>query len=278
MPRLGLREARAGGDSGSRCDVGETMLTTAEIERYREDGFVVPDFRLPEATIAAIRRDHDRLVTAHPEFVDYCPTVLAYDLAFLNHARNPTILDMVEQILGADFALWNSSFFAKPAKVGRRTPWHQDGEYWPIRPVATCTVWIAVDDSTTENGCLRVIRGSHKARRLLSHHGNDDKALTLHLELDREAYDERDAVDIVLNAGQVSLHDVFLVHGSEPNRSAKPRRGMTLRFMPTTSVFDRDLARRQLAEGRVGIDQSARTLFLMRGGDRSGRNDFRVRL
>jgi ectoine hydroxylase-related dioxygenase (phytanoyl-CoA dioxygenase family) len=254
-----------------------TMLTAAELEHYRRDGFVVPDFRLPPETIAAIRRDHDRLIAAHPEFVDYCPSVLAYDLAFLNYARIPAIVDMVEQVLGPDFALWNSSFFAKPAMKGRRTPWHQDGEYWPIRPVATCTVWIAVDDSTRENGCLRVIRGSHRARRLLRHGRNDAKDLTLNQELEPAAYDEREAVDIVLEAGQVSLHDVFLVHGSEPNLSAKPRRGMTLRFMPTSSVFDRELARRQVEEKQLKIGHQDRTLF-MRGGDRSGRNDFRLRL
>ena len=128
------------------------MLTQTQLERYREDGFVVPDYRLPDETVEAIRRDHDRLLAAHPEFVNYCPNVLAFDLAFLNHARIPEVLDMVEQVLGPDFALWNSSFFAKPAVNGHATPWHQDGEYWPIRPIATCTVWIAVDDATRENG------------------------------------------------------------------------------------------------------------------------------
>jgi ectoine hydroxylase-related dioxygenase (phytanoyl-CoA dioxygenase family) len=50
-------------------------------------------------------------------------------------------LDMVAQLIGQDIALWNSSFFAKPASNGQRTPWHQDGKFWPIRPLATCTAW-----------------------------------------------------------------------------------------------------------------------------------------
>jgi ectoine hydroxylase-related dioxygenase (phytanoyl-CoA dioxygenase family) len=253
------------------------MLSAAELKHYRDFGFVVPDFRLPAETIAAIRGDHDRLVAAHPKFADYCPTVLAYDPGFLNYARIPAIVDMVEQVLGPDFALWNSSFFAKPARRGRKTPWHQDGEYWPVRPIATCTVWIAVDDSTPANGCLRVIKGSHKAGRLFRHETNASQDLTLNQELAPSEFDERDAVDIVLEAGQVSLHDVFLVHGSEPNTSPNPRRGMTLRFMPTTSVFDRALAREQrLAKNTIGHED--RTLFLMRGIDRSGKNDFQLRL
>ena len=252
------------------------MLTQTQLDQYREDGFVVPDYCLPNETIAAIREDHHRLLASHPEFVNYCPNVLAFDLAFLNHARIPEILDLVEQVLGPDFALWNSSFFAKPAVNGHATPWHQDGEYWPIRPLATCTVWIAVDDATRANGCLRFMRGSHRNRCLLSHRANFSPDLNLHQELLASEYDESEAVDLVLEAGQLSLHDVFLVHGSEANHSPHPRRGMTLRYMPTTSLFDRDLARR-LAEEKGYMDNTQRTLFLMRGGDPSGRNDFRLR-
>ena len=252
------------------------MLTEAQLAQYHEDGFVVPDYRLPDGHVEEIREVHDRLLAKHPEFRDYCPNVLAFDLAFLNHARIPEVLDMVEQVLGPDFALWNSSFFAKPARNGFATPWHQDGEYWPIRPLATCTVWIAVDDATRENGCLRFIRGSHRCRRLLSHRVNASPDLTLNQELTDSEYDEAQAVDLVLEAGQISLHDVFLAHGSEANASPRPRRGMTLRYMPTTSVFDRSAARR-LADEKGIMDHTQRTLFLMRGEDRSGRNDFRLR-
>lgn len=252
-------------------------LTEEELAHYREHGYVIPDYRVDDEMVEAIRADHDRLIARHPQFRDYCPNVLAYDLSFLNYARVPVILDMVEQVLGPDFALWNSSFFAKPAHDGRKTPWHQDGEYWPIRPVATCTVWMAIDDSTPENGCLRVIRGSHKRREVLDHTTNPATNLTLNQELPASAYDESDAVDIVLQRGQFSLHDVFLVHGSEANTSPRPRRGMTLRFMPTTSVFDRELARRQQEEKALQVGHEDRTLYLMRGEDRSGRNDFRMR-
>ena len=139
------------------------MLSQAEIDHYHDKGYVIPDFRLPEETLAEIRSAHDRLLAKHPEFRDYCSCLLQYDTGFLNFARQPAILDMVEQVLGPDFALWNSSFFAKPAGNGKRTPWHQDGEYWPIRPLATCTAWIAVDAATPENGCLRVISGSQRS-------------------------------------------------------------------------------------------------------------------
>ena len=252
------------------------MLSPSEIAHYHEAGYVIPDFRLPEETLAEIRAGHDRLLAKHPEFRDYCSCLLQYDTGFLNFARHPAILDMVEQVLGPNFALWNSSFFAKPAGNGKRTPWHQDGEYWPIRPLATCTVWIAVDAATPENGCLWVIRGSHKERRLRRHRTVAAADVTLTQELQPDEYDEAQAVDLELAPGQVSLHDVFLLHGSEANTSDRPRRGMTLRFMPTSSVFDRALAS-ELYQ-RLGItDHSVRTLYLMRGIDECGQNDFRIR-
>ena len=251
------------------------MLTEKQVSQYRTDGFVVPDFRLDDEALADIRAAHERLLAKHPQFSDYCPAVLAFDLGFMNIARQPEILNMVEQLIGADFALWNSSFFAKPARVGTKTPWHQDGEYWPIRPLATCSVWIAVDPSTPENGCLRVIPGSHRRRELGKHDYNGAEGLSLPLEIRQDEYDESTAQDMVLERGQISLHDVYLIHGSEPNRSGKPRRGMTLRYMPTTSVYRRDLA-----DGRRGgpLAMSERTLYLMRGTDLSGQNDFRLRL
>ena len=252
------------------------MLTAAQIAEYHEKGYVVPDYRLGADTLAAIRRDHDRLLVEHPEFRDNCPALLSHDMAFLNYARDGEILDMAEQLIGPDIALWNMSFFAKPAHNGKQTPYHQDGEYWPIRPLATCTVWIAVDDATLENGCLRFIPGSHKDRRLMAHEQKNDPNYTLQQELRPSEYDDNDAEDLVLEAGQMSLHDVYLAHGSEVNTSNKPRRGMTLRLMPTTSVFDRAVAQ-EMHDARGGANLAHHSLMLLRGVDRSGANDFRVR-
>lgn len=252
-----------------------SMLTDAQIEQYHANGFVTPDYRLPDDVLNDIRDAHDRLIGRHPEFSDYCSALLAYDTWFLTVARIPEILDMVAQVIGDDIALWNCSFFAKPAKIGTKTPWHQDGEYWPIEPLATCTVWIAVDASTPENGCLKVIPGSHRTQQLAKHSKNDAEGLALNLELDKSVFNEADAVDIVLEPGQISLHDVYLYHGSEANTSDRSRRGMTLRYMPTTSVYQHDQATRFEREGQLVMSQ--RTIYLMRGTDKSGNNDFRMR-
>jgi hypothetical protein len=252
------------------------MLSAEQIAEYHDKGYVVPDYRLSEETLVAIRRDHDRLLAKHPDFRDNCPALLCYDMAFLNYARDEAILDMAEQLIGSDIALWNMSFFAKPALNGKKTPFHQDGEYWPIRPLATCTVWIAVDAATVENGCLRYIPGSHKAKRLMRHDQRDNPEFTLQQELQANEYNDDEAEDLLLEAGQMAFHDIYLAHGSEINTSPHSRRGMTLRLMPTSSVYNRDVAK-DMHRDRGGLDMSNHSLFLLRGQDLSAGNDFRVR-
>ncbi len=252
------------------------MLTDAQIAEYHERGYVIPDYRLPVAELEEIRARHAKLLERHPEFRDNASVLLSYDLGFLNYARDPEILDMVAQLIGPDICLWNMSFFAKPARNGKKTPFHQDGQYWPIRPLATCTVWIAIDDCTPENGPLRYIPGSHKDGRLRAHDQKDDPNYTLNQELRPDEYDLADAEDLIIEAGQMALHDVYLSHGSDENHSPHPRRGMTMRMMPTTSVYDRDLATAMHLE-RGGASMAHHSIFLMRGEDRSGQNDFRLR-
>ncbi len=137
--------------------------------------------------------------------------------------------------------------------------------------MAACTVWIALDRSTPENGCLRIVPGSHRDRQLRDHERNDSEDLTLNQELDIDA--ENQARDVILESSQLAIFDSFLVHGPRADRSDRPRRGLTLRYMPTSSHFDHDWAARNIAELN-GLDLSRRQLHLMRGRDLCGKNDF----
>ncbi len=110
----------------------------------------------------------------------------------------------------------------------------------------------------------------------MKHETNPNPNLTLNQELLDSGFDESKTVNLILEAGQMSLHDVRIVHGSEANMSAHPRRGMTLRYMPLTSVFDREFAVAQ-SENMGFLAHQDRTLFLMRGTDQTGENDFRLR-
>ena len=257
-------------------------LRPDEIEQYREQGWLVPAFRLPAPRVQAMVQALDALLLANPG-VRPEKLVSAHiegdngegvhgSRAFLDLARNPEIVELVCGVLGDDVILWGCHVFCKPAAEGFETPWHQDGHYWPIRPLATCTVWVALEPSTVENGCLRVIPRSHAMRQLHEHLHEDRNDLTLNQRLAPQTFDENSAVDLQLQPGQMSLHDVYMIHGAAANTSKQRRTGVALRYMPTTSVFERQL---RPVEGKSGVavNFANRPLWLVRGIDRSGRND-----
>jgi ectoine hydroxylase-related dioxygenase (phytanoyl-CoA dioxygenase family) len=265
------------------------MLTPREIDHFHTHGYVVPAFALPAQRVAELQVALDTLLQrnpgvrpeklvsahiergAHNEGSDNGEGVRGV-AAFLDLARDPAIVELVAGVLGDDVILWGAHVFCKPAAEGYETPWHQDGHYWPIRPLATCTVWVAIEDSLPDNGCLRVVPGSHRARRLHEHLHEERSDLTLNQRLAAGAFDEADAVDVALRAGQMSLHDVYMIHGARPNRSPRRRTGVALRYMPATSLFDRSL---KPVDGQSGVpvNFAHRPLWLVRGVDRAG-NDF----
>ncbi|TQV78466.1 phytanoyl-CoA dioxygenase family protein [Denitrobaculum tricleocarpae] len=260
-------------------------LSPEDIARYRKDGYLVPRFRLSQERIAGLRATLDELIEANP---DVRPEKLVSahiegknaegvrgSAAFLELAREPEILDMVSDLIGEDIILWGCQIFCKPGRTGFETPWHQDGHYWPIRPLATCTVWVALDPSTRANGCLRVIPGSHGTGALFPHLHETREDIVLSDRTAEDAFDAGTAVDLELEPGEMSLHDVFMIHGADANVSAQRRAGVAIRYMPATSVFERDL---RPLDGKSGIpvNFATRPLWLLRGEDRTGRNDFAI--
>ena len=146
-----------------------STLSQAEIERYAQDGLVIPDFQISEEKLMRLRIAGEELVAANPDVPpEYLvgphipkPENRKLHVPFLDMCHDDEILDRVSDLIGPDIILWSSGVFCKPPDVGLTVPWHQDGQYWPIRPLATCSVWIAVDDALPENGCMRYIPGSH---------------------------------------------------------------------------------------------------------------------
>jgi hypothetical protein len=260
-------------------------LSPDEISAYGRDGYVMPAARLPEELLSRISTAIEALIVTNP---DIRPEQLvgahvryssdsgvrgAEDL--LECVRDPFMLDVIEQIIGPDIIMWGSQVFSKPAGDGMAIPWHQDGQYWPMRPLRSVTMWIAVDNVTTENGCMRIIPGTH-GLGLLEHESSDGDSLALNQQLTMGTYDERAALNIELAPGRFSLHDAMVVHGSSPNSSGRRRCGYAIRYMPATSHFDRTIPPTRLARNQV-IDFSQRPIWLVRGQDRAN-NDFSVGL
>ena len=113
----------------------------------------------------------------------------------------------------------------------------------------------------------------NKEKKLKSHNINDNKNLTLNQELDESEYNEKDAVNLILKRGQISLHDVYLIHGSEANNSSMDRRAITMRFMPTSSVFDHQMVKDKNLFSKLNVSKyQDRKIYHMRGKDISGKN------
>jgi ectoine hydroxylase-related dioxygenase (phytanoyl-CoA dioxygenase family) len=256
-----------------------SVLTPQELAHYRERGYVIPNYRLPQPLLERLRVGLESVLAGYTDVAQedlanphMIPPVQGPGVnPFMEAARHPQLLDMLEQIVGPDLILWITRILCKPAVKGREVPWHQDGEYWLMRPLATCSAWIAIDPVSTANGCMRFIPGSHLRQELYRHHQANRDNLVLNMELDQDQFDEGDAVNVELEPGQISLHDVRLIHGSLANDSGQRRAALIMRYMPATSYYDRTLGRRRDNSPFNIVDQP---LWLMRGVDRTGRNDF----
>jgi phytanoyl-CoA hydroxylase len=106
---------------------------------------------------------------------------------------------------------------------------------WPLSPMKVVTLWLAVDDSDTENGCMRMIPGTHKFPLHEMVTSDDDSVLGSRIPAGAIAHLEDSAVDLVLKAGDVSVHAAEIVHGSRANHSNRRRGGLTIRYIPTST-------------------------------------------
>ncbi|MBI5616637.1 MAG: phytanoyl-CoA dioxygenase family protein [Gammaproteobacteria bacterium] len=259
-------------------------LSAEEIARYHDDGQLTPAWRLSDALLVRMQAALERLVEARP---NVRPDFIALphvpwdgpggvDIAreFFEFVTRPDLLDLVEQVIGPDIVLWASAVFCKPAGTGLEVPWHQDGQYWPIRPRATVTAWIALDDVGVDNGCMRVIPGSHR-RGEFSHEVSDREDLVLNNVLNDPRLDLAALRNVELEAGQLSLHHVDIVHGSQPNTSGRRRAGFAIRYMPAAAHYDRGIAMGG-ASVTAPVEFKERPIWLVRGVDRCGQNDFSV--
>ncbi len=147
--------------------------------------------------------------------------------------RDPRILAPVVRLFGPDLLCWTTNVFSKHAGDAKYVPWHQDATYWGLSSNDVVTAWVALTDSVPENGCMRVLPGSHKAE-LRPHNDTfaENSLLTRGQEMAVEV-DENEAVDIVLKAGEMSLHHVLMAHASSPNQSDGRRVGIAIRYIPT---------------------------------------------
>ncbi|MCO6457301.1 MAG: phytanoyl-CoA dioxygenase family protein [Pirellulaceae bacterium] len=232
-------------------------------DQYAQQGFAVVEDLLSDETLARLRqRTQDIAEGLVPEFpsadIELEPGAERRTLAtvrklnrcaendsvFLELASEPSILDVIESLIGPDIKLYASQCFMKPPG-GIAKPYHQDSAYFTIEPPDLVTCWAALDDVTLDNGCMWVIPGSHRGG--LVGHARDwlvGDRVDMQVPLDR--LDLGRELPVVMPAGSCSFHHSLLLHRSAANLSDRSRRGLAVHYMSARSRWT-DPARPQPA-------------------------------
>ena len=249
------------------------MLTVDQLKTYNSDGLVKSLTQLSSDKILKLNAALNKYLEDHrDENNEFVSGLYEKDSKFLEFALYPEIIEEVKQLIGEDIILWGSSLFCKKGKNGNETPWHQDGEYWPIKPLESVTVWLSIDEVTEDNGPLQYIPGSHLDKKLAEHNTLESKNVTLNQSLKNIDEIKHKAKSVHLKSGMFSLHDVYLFHGSRANNSGKRRAGLTYRYMPASSFFDHVGAKS--IEDKIGYSLQ-RELHLISGENTGGSKIFK---
>lgn len=208
-------------------------LSAQQIERYRRDGFVCPVPVMSAAEAAGLRRQLEAVEARQGGKLEAAQRSRAFLLfKWLDDLiRDPRVLDPVEQLIGPDILCWSTIFWIKDAGSKSFVSWHQDNTYWGLSSRQVLTAWFALSDASIEAGCMSVLPGSHLGQTLPhvdTYH--EDNMLTRGQAI--RSIDESRAVAMPLRAGEMSLHNYCLAHGSGPNLTADRRIGVSMHFMP----------------------------------------------
>lgn len=155
--------------------------------------------------------------------------VVERSVVYRKYLLKDALVRHVQDILGPDILLFRDILMLKPAQVGSKMPWHQDSNYWPIEPQELCSVWTALEPATTENGCMRVVPGSHKLDLIASRREDGSGPL------EDDQVNQEKAVEVPMEPGSSLFFHSRLLHGSEPNRSNRSRRAFITSFMSAHS-------------------------------------------
>ena len=208
------------------------VLSEEQITFYRENGYLAPFDGIDPSDAAAMCGDLDAF--ERDEGMRASEIVVKGHLCFrrsFEFSRHPAILDVVEDLIGPNIYALSSRFWMKPGQDGSFVSWHQDSAYFGLEPNELVTVWLALTDSNLENGCVRVIPGTHLGQ-IYSHVETYDEKNLLARGQSIETIDDSNAADLVLKAGQFSCHHERIVHGSAANDTEAMRVGLGIFYFP----------------------------------------------
>lgn len=215
--------------------MGTRRLNDHQVQMFHDQGYAL--FTQPVFSPDKFQK----LITLFEEMLANRESHIRFDELDTPHFREPRlfeflmadeVLDLVEPLIGPNIGLWSSHFIAKEPFIGRATPWHEDSAYWNgrfDRLDQIVTVWLALDRSDRENGCMRVIPGTH-LNGFSDYVPVDSQTNTFGSEIRPDEVDDSKAVYFELNPNECSLHDGRIIHGAAANTSPRRRGGYTMRY------------------------------------------------
>ena len=212
-------------------------LSAGQVNQYQRDGILFPVRVLLPEEVNKFRAAFEEMETRFGGKLRYAGWLhlhfrWAYDLA-----THPVIVDAVESLLGADVVILSTLLLCKYPRDPDYASWHQDGTYSGTYQTPTASAWIALSDSNAENGCMRVLPGSHQQGMLPHVHTYAEHNILKRGPEIQVKVDESQTKDVCLKMGEMSLHHNNIVHGSDINRSETKRIGFIVRFV--TPRFNR---------------------------------------
>lgn len=229
------------------------MSKTQWATHYQEHGYLVVPNVLSQDELTQITSVTDRLVAQAADLresnhsfgleaigdgersvVKRIFDPIELDDAYRTLMRHPRILQVVTTLLGNDIELHHSKAHLKQPLHGSEIEWHQDFPFFPHTNFDLLAVMVAIDASTIENGCLRVIPGSHQWPPI--DHQLDEAGMRSVQESDLLAHPGAGIKDVCVPAGGISVHHCKTFHGSLPNRSTSPRRSLILQYRAADNV------------------------------------------
>lgn len=210
-------------------------LSNSALAAYRRDGYCFPVPALSPQEVTHFRGclEAHEAKTGQPlqgNFRHKAHLLFTWVDALVHH---PGIVDAAEDVLGPNLLCWTTNFFIKEANSPGFVSWHQDAFYWGLSKDDVMTAWVALSPANLQSGCMKFVPGS-QTQDHLQHVDtfHKDNLLSRGQEIAVKVDSEK-AVDCILAPGEMSLHHVKLVHGSEPNRSDDRRIGLAIRYIPT---------------------------------------------
>jgi len=231
----------------------QSQAYTAVRTRFERDGYCFPLPALSNDEAAGLRTKFEHAERQTPTNLDQFDCFHTYSHLVIpvisKLALDPRITDWVSAILGQDLLLLHTSIFVKEPMTEKFVSWHQDLAYWGLDGIDEVTAWFAMTPATIDNGCMRFVAGSHNQWAQHEDRYHPDNMLSRSQEISVNV-SEKDAVEVTLDAGEISLHHGRTFHASHPNRTEDRRIGVAFRYiMPSMRQTHTKNATAMLARG-----------------------------